>query len=67
MKTTPEPEISDNIQEMECDEMWHFVNGKKTNIGSGRPWIVAEIELSPVLQVTVTFQPLTNCMIKSNI
>ena len=67
MKTTPEPEISDDIQEMEFDEMWHFVGSKKTNIGSLRPWIVAEIELSPGLQATVIFQPLNNCMTKSNI
>jgi len=32
MKIPPAPEISDDIQEMECDEMWHFVGAKKTHI-----------------------------------
>jgi transposase-like protein len=67
MKSTPEPEIADDIREMEFDEMWHFVGSKKTNIGSSRPWIVAQNELLPGLQVTVIFQPLGNYTTKSNI
>ena len=67
IKTTPEPEISDDIREMEFDEMWHFVGSKKTNIGSSKPWIVTEVELSPGLQAIVIFQLLSNCMTKSNI
>jgi transposase len=67
MKNTPEPEISDDILEMEFDEMWHFVGSKKTNIGSSKPWIVAEIELLPGSPVIVMLQPLNNCTIKSNI
>jgi hypothetical protein len=44
MKKASEPEMSDDIQDMECDEIWHFVGSKK--LGSGRPWIVADIDLS---------------------
>jgi transposase len=29
------------------DEMWHFVNGKKTRFGSGRPMICYQKELLP--------------------
>jgi hypothetical protein len=32
IKIPPAPEISDDIQEMQCDEMWHFVGAKKTHI-----------------------------------
>jgi hypothetical protein len=44
MKTHLAPEISDDSHDMECDEMWHFLGSKK--LGSGRPWIVADIDLS---------------------
>jgi transposase len=67
IKNTPEPEISEDILEMEFDEMWHFVGSKKTNTGSSRPWIVVESELLPGYQVTVMFQPLDKCTTKSNI
>lgn len=29
----PAPEISENITEIEFDEMWHFIKSKKTNCG----------------------------------
>ncbi len=29
----PQPEISDDITEIEFDEMWHFIKSKKTNYG----------------------------------
>jgi hypothetical protein len=45
MKTHPAPKMSDDIHDMECDEMRHFLGSKK--LGSRRPWIVADIELSP--------------------
>jgi len=32
----PEPEVADNIEEMEFDEMWHYIGKKKTNCGSSR-------------------------------
>ena len=32
---------------IQVDEMWHFVNGKKTNFGSGEPWTGYHVELSP--------------------
>ena len=30
----PEPQISENIKEIEFDEMRHFIGRKKTNFGS---------------------------------
>ena len=32
-ESLPEPTIADDIQEMEFDEMWHFIGKKKENIG----------------------------------
>ena len=66
MKRTPEPEISEDIREMEFDEMWHFVESKKTKTGSSRPWVVAQNELSLGLQVIGMFQPLEPFSTKSN-
>ena len=54
---TAEPEISGNIREIECDEMWHFVGSKKTSAGSSKRWIAAQGELFPGLQAVVMLQP----------
>lgn len=32
----PEPEISEDIKEIEFDEMWHFIGQKKTKSGSSK-------------------------------
>lgn len=66
MDKTEEPEISSTIQEMEFDEMWHFIGSKKTKNGSSRPWIVAHGELLPGLQAVVMLQHSDGFTIKSN-
>ena len=66
-KNISEPQISSSIKEMEFDEMWHFINSKKTKNGSLKPWIVAQTEPLPGLQVIVMLRPLEGFMIKSNI
>ncbi|MGH9402834.1 MAG: IS1/IS1595 family N-terminal zinc-binding domain-containing protein [Terriglobia bacterium] len=52
-----EPEIPATIQEMEFDEMWHFIGSKKTKFGSSRRWIVLHGELLPGLSAIVMLQP----------
>ncbi|MGH9400566.1 MAG: hypothetical protein ACRD2P_00490 [Terriglobia bacterium] len=52
-----EPEIPATIQEMEFDEMWHFIGSKKTTFGSSRRWIVLHGELLPGLSAIVMLQP----------
>jgi len=42
----PEPEIDSSIKEVSFDEMWHFIEQKKTNYGSGGLWSAVEIEQS---------------------
>ena len=39
----PEPEIDNSIKEVAFDEMWHFVEQKKTSYGSGGQWSAVEI------------------------
>jgi transposase len=41
------PEVSTACNTIIIDEMWHFVNGKKTRFGSGRPMICYQKELLP--------------------
>lgn len=53
---TEEPVISEDIKEIEFDEMWHFLGSKKTNNGSSRLWTAAKGELLPGLQVIVMLQ-----------
>jgi transposase len=39
----PEPEIDSSIKEVSFDEMWHFVEQKKTSYGFGGLWSAIEI------------------------
>lgn len=59
-----EPVVSGEIQEIEFDEMWHFIQSKKTKDGLLKPWIVAHGELSPGLSVIVMLQPSKDSMTK---
>ena len=51
-----DPVIDGEIKEIEFDEMWHFINSKKTNFGSLRPLIAARGKLSPGYSVVVILQ-----------
>lgn len=62
-----EPVISGDIKEIEFDEMWHFIQSKKTKDGSSKPWIVAQGELLPGLSAIVMLQPSGDSMTKLNI
>lgn len=53
-----DPQVRDNIQEIEIDEMWHFVKKKLKNSGSSKPLIVAHGKQLPGLQVIVILQQL---------
>ena len=56
----PFPDIKNSIQEVEIDEMWHFVHSKKTSAGSKKRWIVAQGEPLPGLQAVVMLKPSEN-------
>ena len=62
----PELKIPAAIEEMEFDEMWHFIGSKKTNSGSSRPWIVLHGELSPGFSAVVMLQPSSGSTTKSS-
>jgi transposase len=55
------PAVGGEIQEIEFDEMWHFIQSKKTNFGSSRPLIAARGELSPGYSVVVMLQHSDDC------
>ena len=64
MEKLDEPDISSSVQEIEFDEMWHFVQSKKTKFGSSKRWIAAVGEPSPGLRAIVMLQRLDDCMPK---
>ena len=51
-----EPLIDSEITEIEFDEMWHFIQSKKTSFGSSKPLTVVAGELSPGFSVVVIAQ-----------
>ena len=60
------PAISEDIKDIEFDEMWHFIQSKKTNFGSGKPWIVLRGRPSPGLLAIVMLKPLKSATRRSN-
>jgi transposase len=56
----PEPEVREEIREMELDELWHFLQAKKTSVGFGKPMIVTHGVVSPGWWVAVIMLPLSN-------
>jgi len=59
-----EPAINGEITQIEFDEMWHFIQSKKTNFGSSKPLTVAAGELSPGFSVVVIAQHSEDSIIK---
>ena len=60
------PEITEDIEEIEFDKMWHFIGQKKIKNGSSKQWIVKQEKLLPGLQVVVMLRLSNNCTEKSN-
>jgi len=65
--STDEPTIAPEMQEIEFDEMWHFIQSKQAKSGLLRPWIVAQGEPLPEYSVVVMLQPANDSMIESYI
>lgn len=51
-----EPEVSADLRHIEIDEMWHFLESKKTSCGFSRPLIATAAELLHGLQAGETLQ-----------
>lgn len=62
----PPPIVPEGDYDLEFDEMWHFINSKKTNSGYGKQWIVLKGEPLPGLLAIVMLKPSKNFTIKSN-
>jgi len=63
-ESLPEPEVLGDIQQIEFDEMWHFIKNKKTGFGSSKPLIVAQGELWPGCLAVVMLQHSVDSMTK---
>lgn len=60
----PPPQVPEGDYDIEFDEMWHYVNSKKTNSGFGKPWIVMKGKPLPGLQAIVMLKPSKDFMKK---
>ena len=59
-----EPEIGGEIEEIEFDEMWHYIGKKNENCGSSKRLTVAQGELLPGYSVIVILKPSDDCTTK---
>ena len=64
-QSIPEPKVDSDLVVVTLDEMWHYVQKKLTNSGSGEHMILFSGEPWPGLQVVVMMQPASDCLIKS--
>ena len=64
-ESLPEPETSGETLVLSLDEMWHFIQKKSENSGSGAPMTLFSSELSPGCWVGVMMQPCKHSSIKS--
>ncbi len=56
-EATPEPSVQPSEGIVQIDEMWHYVNGKKTRFGFGAPMILWHGEAWPGSWVGVMMRP----------
>jgi hypothetical protein len=61
---TKEPEVGEEIRPIEFDEMGLFIESKKRNFGSSKPWAVVVGELWPGFSVVVILQHSGGCTTK---
>ncbi len=60
-QSIPEPEVREDVKEMELDEMWHFIESKKRKFGSGRPMTVISGDVSPGVSAIVILLHSNDC------
>ena len=63
----PEPVIDESVTSVQFDEMWHFVNQKKRNCGSGELWTAIEKKPSDGTLAIVLLRHSESFSINSNI
>lgn len=56
----PEPTIDSDIEEVQLDEMWHFINKKNKKYGSGEPWIALQTKPLHGVLAIVLLKPLND-------
>lgn len=60
LEKLPDPKVYPEIQEIEIDEMWHFLKKKAKNDGLSRPLIVKLDKWSPGWSAIVVLTPYTD-------
>jgi transposase len=63
-ESLPEPEVPGDIQEMEFDEMWHFIGSKKENFGLSKRLTVVRGKLWPRCSAIGILQLSNDCTAK---
>jgi len=58
----PEPIVNTEIEAVSIDEMWHFLNKKNKNFGSGGQWIAVTTKPSDGLLAIVMLKRSDLCM-----
>jgi hypothetical protein len=53
-----------DIEDVQLDEMWHFINKKNKKYGSGEPWIALQTGQSDGILGIVLLKPLKNSISK---
>jgi hypothetical protein len=59
--TIDELTIARDVQAIDFDEMWHFLQSKKENSGLSKPWIITQGEPLSGYSVVVMLQPSSAC------
>jgi hypothetical protein len=59
-ESLPDPEVREEIQEMELDELWHFIQATRASVGFGKLMVVANGFVSPGWWVAVIMLPLAD-------
>ena len=58
----PSPSLDSDIEAVQLDEMWHFLNKKNTRSGYGGQWIVVTTKPSAGLLAVVMLRPSSDCL-----
>jgi len=66
-ESLPEPSISGEINQIEFDEIWHFIKSKKTRYGSSKPLTVIHGELWDGFLAIVILRPSDDCITSSSV
>ena len=65
-KALPEPIVSDDVTEIQLDEMWHFIQKKIAENGYGEQWMAFPVKPSAGVSAIVLLKPSASSLNDSN-